>query len=149
MLHIFFVFLRCLIGVLFIVSGGEKVISPTQNFIYVIHSYDFLPDVLVSLAAHLVPWTELIVGVFLVIGLNVRFSLYVTAGLFASFQVIVLQAILRKLPIDECGCFGEMISFPLHVVFIFDACMFLLTILLIKKITLASQWSLDQIFNKS
>ena len=42
------------------------------------------------------------------------------AWTLATFLVVVSQALLRRLPITECGCFGGLLAFPLHVVLVFD-----------------------------
>ena len=54
-----FVFLRWFIGIIFIVSAGEKLIGPYQNFLYVIESYAFIPDFLQLIVARVLPWIEL------------------------------------------------------------------------------------------
>ena len=146
--HIFIIF-RCVIGLLFIVSGFEKATSPAQNFMYVIESYAFLPDMLIKPAAYILPWIELSVGLFLVLGFWLKQALFATALLFLSFQCILGQAIVRKLPIDECGCFGEAFTVPMPVMFLFDATMFALTLILIWKIQYSARCSLDNYFQNS
>jgi len=62
------------------------------------------------------------------------------------FILIVSQAMIRNLPITECGCFGELISFPLYAVFIFDGTLLILTGLLIKNDERTELFSLDHYF---
>jgi hypothetical protein len=64
------------------------------------------------------------------------------------FILIVGQALLRKLPIDECGCFGGLISLPLSVVLMFDSVQLLLTGLLIKQEKHTGCFSLDRYFSQ-
>src|SRR5262245_30475370 len=102
--------LRVLIGLMFIVSGGEKLIWPYQNFLYVIQGYQLLPASAAMAAARVFPWVEFLVGVFLALGLWVPLALRAAAGMFTLFILIISQALLRKIPLGECGCFGELVS---------------------------------------
>jgi uncharacterized membrane protein YphA (DoxX/SURF4 family) len=140
------VILRVLIGLLLIVSGGEKLLSHYQNFLYVIESYAFLPTPIEKLAALTVPWIEFLVGISLVLGLWLNWSLKLAVGLFTCFITIVSQAIIRQLPITECGCFGEGLSFPLHVILLFDSCVFICLIFLNLTMGKAKNVSLDEYF---
>jgi uncharacterized membrane protein YphA (DoxX/SURF4 family) len=116
-----YIVLRILVGVVFIVSGLEKLFSSTENIIYVIQSYQVLHHAfLEQLAALILPWFELFLGVFLVLGLWRKQSALAVMGLSAMFAVAVGQALLRKLPLSNCGCFGELLHFPLYVTFILD-----------------------------
>lgn len=144
----FFVIGRILIGCLFIVSGFEKLIGPYQNFLYVVQSYEFLPTLLEEIVARTLPWIELFLGVFLVVGLWLQWALRSIGVLIFLFILIVSQALLRKLPIDECGCFGGLISLPLYAVLIFDSTLFLLTGVLLKQEKRINIFSLDQYFRK-
>jgi len=98
--------------------------------------------------ARVLPWIELFLGVFLITGLWLKWTLRSTLILFLMFILIVGQALLRGLPIDECGCFGGLISLPLVAVLIFDSTLFLMTGLLIKQERHASYFSLDQHFSR-
>jgi len=144
-----FIPLRIMIGILFIVSGGEKLIGPYQNFLYVVSTYEIFPSILEEVIARGVPWVELILGLFLLLGLWTLNACKGALILFTGFIIIVTQAIIRDLPITECGCFGELLSFPLNVVLLFDSCMFFICFYLIKKIHKTSQFSLDKVFGDS
>ncbi|VAX35115.1 hypothetical protein MNBD_UNCLBAC01-2108 [hydrothermal vent metagenome] len=140
--------LRILLGAFFVFSGFEKIITPYQNFLYVIQTYDFLPPSLEFFAAHTVPWIELFLGFFCLSGLWLRWSLGGIIGLLMLFILIVAQAIMRDLPITECGCFGESLSLPLPVVILFDSTLLLLTGFLLKCIGKTSKRSLDKYFDE-
>jgi hypothetical protein len=129
-------------------SGFEKLVGPYQNFLYVVQSYAFLPIVLEEIVARLLPWIEFFLGVFLISGLWLKWTLRSTLVLFFMFILIVGQALLRKLPIDECGCFGGLISLPLSVVLMFDSVQLLLTGLLIKQEKHTGCFSLDRYFGQ-
>jgi uncharacterized membrane protein YphA (DoxX/SURF4 family) len=146
MLNSFLLLIRCMIGLLLIVSGVEKLIGPYQNFLYVVQQYEIFPEILEGVVTRVVPWVELFLGVFLVFGLYLRNSLIATAVLFAGFVFILSQAMIRSLPVTECGCLGELISFPIHVTLMMDCTIFIILLFAIKKISCVSFLSLDQYF---
>lgn len=141
-----FVILRCLIGGLLIVSGAEKLISPYQNFLYVVQGYALLSPFLEEITARVIPWIELMTGVFLFLGLWLPTVLKLSLALFGSFMLVVGQALIRKLPLTECGCFGEFISLPPYAVLIMDSVIFIVLALLLKNIQKTNFLSLDGYF---
>jgi uncharacterized membrane protein YphA (DoxX/SURF4 family) len=76
-----------------------------QGSILTVDAYNVLPTGLVRPVATALPWIEIAIGVFLVLGLFVRFSGIGTAALTLVFVAALGQAKARGLPID-CGCFG-------------------------------------------
>ncbi len=142
------VVIRILTGCLFVVSGFEKLIGPYQNFLYVVQSYEFCPTFVEGVVARVLPWIELFLGVFLITGLWLKWTLRFVLILFAMFICIVGQALLRGLPIDECGCFGSLISLPLAGVLALDSIMFFITGLLMTQEKLVRSFSLDQYFSQ-
>lgn len=146
-INIFFA-IRIAVGLLFIISGVEKLISSYQNFFYVVQSYEVLSMPLAKITAFIMPWIELFLGVFLVIGLYLKWTLYGVISVLITFIFIVSQAIIRSLPIDECGCFGGLVSLPLHGVLMMDITLLFLTGLLLFRLSRASFLSLDNDFNK-
>lgn len=141
------VFLRILIGGVLLASGVEKALSPYQNFLYVIQAYQLFPSWLEKIAAIGVPWVELLVGLFLILGLWIRISLQMALVLFGCFVVIVSQALFRGLPIDQCGCFGENIHIPPQVILVFDSCVVLVLSWLLKNPSQIHRFSLDSKFS--
>ncbi len=131
------------------VSGGEKVLSPYQNFLYVVQNYEMLPTLGEELVARLFPWIELFLGLFLLLGLWLPWALRGTALMLLTFLVVVGQAMLRQLPIGECGCFGKLISLPLHVVFINDSVMLILIGLMLWRPQAVAKCSLDHYFSRT
>lgn len=142
------VIIRVCIGCLFIVSGFGKLIVPTQNFLYVIQSYELFESVLEKAAAYTVHWVELFLGIFLVLGLGLKWVLRALLTLIVLFVLIVSQALIRGLPLADCGCFGDFISFPPWVMLLFDCALLLLTSLLIQQIKKTEMLSLDRFFEK-
>ncbi len=140
--------LRILIGLVLLASGIEKTLGPYQNFLYVIQAYQMLPGSLENMVAIVLPWVELIVGLFMVLGLWVPLALNATLIVFTMFIVVVGQALLRGLPIDQCGCFGQDIHIAPRVIIVFDSVTLLLTYVLTRNISKTSRFSLDGYFHQ-
>lgn len=117
---VFWLCARAVIGGLLAVSGFEKLVGPYQNFAYVIEQYRIVGTDDAVLIAQTLPWAELVVGVFLILGLWIRAAALGALAMFAVFLVVVGQALARRLPMDECGCFGELVSIPPAGVFGMD-----------------------------
>ncbi len=92
------------LAVVWLVSGGLKVLDPDQTYVAV-RAYDVLPDGGVEVVAALLPWVELALGVLLLLGVGTRFAAAASVGLLLVFMAGVTQAWARGLSID-CGCFG-------------------------------------------
>lgn len=105
--------LRLAVGFLFIWAAWNKV-GPSngpQVFSASILAYRFeLPDHLVTLATFGVPWTELLVGTTIILGVWTRASAAVIAGMLMMFIGLGVSAIMRGLEI-KCGCFGDRTLF--------------------------------------
>lgn len=101
--------LRLFLGVTFIVSAVTKLPMRT-DFIDMVKGYNMLPDSLASAYGAALPWLELLIGVFLVLGILVRFGALGTLLISATFMVANIGAIVQGK--EQCGtCFGE--AFPL------------------------------------
>ncbi|MBF0330708.1 MAG: DoxX family membrane protein [Candidatus Omnitrophica bacterium] len=139
--------LRFLIAAIFIVSGTEKLMSPAENFLYVLQAYNVFPDILARFFAVGFPWMELSLGVFMAVGLWLRLSLLAVACVSSSFILVVGQAIVRKLPIDNCGCFGSLVHLPLHGVIFLDTAILLSALACFFHISSVRRFSLDNKFD--
>jgi len=157
--------LRFLTGIVFIWTGFQKLMSHYENFLYVVQSYEIFGknsreflyiaafdesfgEALELMVAWTLPWIEFIAGVFLVMGLWIRPSVSVLGVLTLIFAAATGQALLRGLPIDECGCFGEGLTLPLHVTFLIDIGLFALIVVLWKFNRMGNLLSVDRYFEK-
>lgn len=70
-----------------------------------VDSYNMLPPWAVSPVANLLPPFELLLGLWILSGIGLRFSSLVAALLVASFVLVMVSAYERGLTIS-CGCFG-------------------------------------------
>jgi len=95
---------RLIVGTVFIIASIDKIYVP-EAFAESIHAYRLVPDPTVNILALILPWLELLCGVFLLGGVKVRPSALLSLALFAVFAVAIVSALARGLTID-CGCFG-------------------------------------------
>ena len=137
------VFLRIIIGSIFIFSGLGKLLSPYQNFLYVIQAYQLLPSWGEVLVAQIFPWIELMVGIFVLLGLWASWSLRGVLVLFGIFVAVVGQALIRGLPLENCGCFGEWVHLKPQTVIIMDSLSLLLIFVLLRNFSYVRKISLD------
>jgi uncharacterized membrane protein YphA (DoxX/SURF4 family) len=96
---------RVLIGGLFLYACVDKIADP-QRFAVAIRNYHFLPDVLVNVWAIVLPWTEGVVGLALVLGIWTRGAALVASLMYLSFVIALSAALARGLDIS-CGCFTQ------------------------------------------
>lgn len=142
-----FLILRVLLGGLFIVSGLEKAMSPSANFLYVIQAYQILPDALARIASEVFPWVELLTGLFILLGLWLDWALKLLVLISASLMVMVSQAIVRHLPIDDCGCFGNLVHLPLHGVIFIDMTVLVCSLVCLRNLAKTRRMSLDALYD--
>lgn len=120
---------RVLVGALFFYSGLSKLIQPIEYFEVAVAQYDIVPQKFIHLVCLILPWVELVFGAFLLIGHRTKKASAVLGVLTALFQLILGQALLRRLPMDECGCFGGgFIHFTLYQSFALDTLLVLILI---------------------
>ncbi|MBF0511136.1 MAG: hypothetical protein HQL13_02285 [Candidatus Omnitrophica bacterium] len=143
------VLIRLAIGCIFLLSSFSTLLSPYQNFLYVVQAYQMLPSWAELLVAHTMPWFELLVGFLVFFGLWTSLGLRLAAVLFGTFIVVVGQALLRGLPLESCGCFGEWIHLKPQMVLILDSASLLTVLLLLGRLQGVKNLSLDAWFDKN
>ena len=142
----FFVFLRLAVGSLFAVSGFIKLMQPYQNFLAIIRSYEILSGPSAAALAKTMPWAEFVVGVFLMLGLWSRLSILVLWVFNTVFVGVVGSAMIRRLPIQECGCFGDSFSLEPRQVLWLDIGLWLVFLCMAAYFDDMRQFSLDWYF---
>jgi len=138
-----FALVRILIGSVFLVSAFGKLLVSYQNFLYVIQAYQLLPSWGEVLTAQVFPWIELLVGVFVFLGLWTSWALRGAVVLFGIFVIVVGQALLRGLPLENCGCFGEWIHLKPQTVIVMDSLSLVVTAVLLRHLSSSKKFSLD------
>lgn len=103
--------LRLFVGYYFIYASMSKIPYPAQ-FADLLSSYRLFPYPLINLMAVVVPWLELVTGLFIIIGLRNRATAILIGLCFIVFNVAVGLNVIVASPIT-CGCYdtvGEPVS---------------------------------------
>lgn len=108
---------RVLVGGLFVFSGISKLILPHGEVMSLVKQYQVIPDFLVAPIAAGLPWVELASGTALCIGFLTTPAAWLVGVQLVSFSVLMVVVLVAQIPIDDCGCFGNLgiRETPLHV----------------------------------
>ena len=97
------------LGALFIFSGSVKLNDP-QAFAFAIKGFKLVESHdLIAQATFSIPWTEVLVGVLLLLGLYTRAAAGALLVMLAVFTGAVLSVIARDID-TTCGCFGNFLG---------------------------------------
>jgi uncharacterized membrane protein YphA (DoxX/SURF4 family) len=99
---------RVILGAVFLISGASK-IGDTQAFAANIAVYKLIPEVVIQPMALGLPWLEALLGMYLVVGLFLRWSALAAGALLIVFLMALGSAMVRGLTLD-CGCFGNVLG---------------------------------------
>ena len=95
---------RIYLALVFILSGLDK-INDLSTFAQSIENYRLLPIYLINIFTIIIPWLEVITGVFLLLGIYIKENSVIILSLLVIFTFGVIIAVMRNLDID-CGCQG-------------------------------------------
>jgi uncharacterized membrane protein YphA (DoxX/SURF4 family) len=113
---------RLVLGGIFIYAGYSKAFLPNQNlwpvfvlkfslsmnlsnFAYQVEAFKLLPPWGVAFVAHTLPFTEMTLGLLLLIGWRLRIWATLLTLIMLGFFVVVTRAYLLHMDIN-CGCFA-------------------------------------------
>lgn len=102
--------IRVVNGGIFFLFGLGKAVQPHQQFYEVMKVYDLLPVQFIPVVGSALIYADVIIGVLLIVGLFTRFSAWAVAGMLVFYMVVILQAVLRGIPLENCGCAGGYIE---------------------------------------
>ena len=94
---------RVILGIIFIYASYDKILDPI-GFSKNIHNFHITPVEVENLAALIIPWLELIIGIFLIFGLFLEGTTSIVIALLVFFIIILSQAVFRGIDV-HCGCF--------------------------------------------
>ncbi len=113
---------RLVLGGIFVYAGISKIIFPNThlwpmfvlkfsistnitNFAYQVDAFKMLPPWGVQFVAHILPFTEVLLGLLLLIGWRLRIWASLLTVIMLGFFVVVTRAYLLHMNIN-CGCFA-------------------------------------------
>jgi len=102
--------LRFIVGGFFILTGIIKLSLPVEEVQNLIRIFEIVPNDFTYLAALILPWIELVPGLFLLIGIFPVSSVRFIIGLTLIFILVLISVLIRGLPIEDCGCLGGWIQ---------------------------------------
>ncbi|MEE8219102.1 MAG: MauE/DoxX family redox-associated membrane protein, partial [bacterium] len=77
---------RLLAGGIFVVAGVGKLLEPSGAFAQSLEAYRLVPAAAIPLIATSLPWGELVLGVYLMVGFETRWASVAAALGFAVFS---------------------------------------------------------------
>jgi len=95
---------RIILGVIFIYAGAVKIMDPA-GFARAIGNYRILPELLLNPSAVILPWVEVVSGIFLVLGVGIQGASLLVGALLTVFFFALSSSLIRGLDIS-CGCFS-------------------------------------------
>jgi uncharacterized membrane protein YphA (DoxX/SURF4 family) len=96
--------LRVAIGAIFLVAGASK-IGHVNVFATEIAGFRIVPQPLVAPLAVLLPFVEVLLGGYLIVGLYTRVAGWIAAVQLAIFAAAIASTVVRGMAVS-CGCFG-------------------------------------------
>ncbi|MBI5324425.1 MAG: DoxX family membrane protein [Ignavibacteriae bacterium] len=100
--------IRILIGGLFIFTAISKLADLT-TFAKEIENYNILPFYLINIFSTILPWVELLCGLFILTGIRLKANAIISVGLYSVFTIAILIAMLQGLSI-HCGCHTKILA---------------------------------------
>lgn len=117
---------RLVVGGVFIWAGLLKILDPLE-FAQNIANYRVFSRDLSFLIAIVLPWLEVLCGVFVIFGIFRSASSLLLSGLLGIFLVLITVTIFRGLDVD-CGCFGSLGQHVDYRLFLTDIILLYLTL---------------------
>lgn len=140
--------IRIIFGLLFVYSAIVKIIDPAA-FGKVIIMYDIIPSAIVPYIAIVLPYVELLTGLFLAAGFRIKAVSLITMAMMVVFSVAIAINVTRGRNFD-CGCFelGRFgISEEISVFLVFRDAVFFVFFLLLFNVK-RNYYSLDNVLEK-
>lgn len=96
---------RLVLAAVFLWAAYTKLRDPWMVFAMEIDAMQIAPGAMVEPVARTLPWFELLLGVLLVVGIQMRYVATVATVILGSFFGMLLFLYLKGFQ-GDCGCFG-------------------------------------------
>lgn len=94
---------RLILGVIFVYASYDKILRP-EAFAQVVYNYQIIPDVFINLTAIFLPWLEMLMGVFLIVGFWMPGTVMWCNILLVLYIGVLWFSLARGIDVN-CGCF--------------------------------------------
>ncbi len=94
------------LGIVFLAASYGKIPHITE-FQKNVASYHILPSAIVPAFAFILPWVELLCGLYLILGLFQKYTAISVFFLLIIFIIAITYALLTNQPVSGCGCFSQ------------------------------------------
>ena len=95
---------RLFLGAIFILASLDKIHHPAA-FGQIVYNYQILSNIGVNLTAIILPWIELLLGIFLVFGRWLHGAIFLSNLILVVFSGLLIFNLSRGLDVN-CGCFS-------------------------------------------
>jgi uncharacterized membrane protein YphA (DoxX/SURF4 family) len=96
---------RLALAAIFLWAGIAKLREPWMLFAMQLDSMHVFPDASITFFARTMPWIEVVLGVLLIAGIQMRYVASAATALLVVFFAVVTILYLRGFQ-GDCGCFG-------------------------------------------
>ena len=100
------VFFRIGFGLVFVFSGSIKITS-LAGFSEALSNFGIIPEQLISLAAILIPVTEIIIGAAILLGLRTALMSQFAVAMLVMFTAVIAAKLSEGAQVN-CACFGPL-----------------------------------------
>lgn len=97
---------RIVIALMFIIVGVGKIAHP-EEFAREISNYQLLPILFINPLAIILPWLEVITGMMILFGIQIRANAFIVSLMLITFTTAIIIAVAKGLSID-CGCYSQI-----------------------------------------
>lgn len=97
---------RIVVALMFIIVGVGKIAHPDE-FAREISNYQLLPILFINPLAIILPWLEVITGMMILFGIQIRANAFIVSLMLITFTTAIIIAVAKGLSID-CGCYSQI-----------------------------------------
>lgn len=97
---------RIVVALMFIVVGVGKIAHP-EEFAREISNYQLLPILFINPLAVILPWLEVITGMMILFGIQIRANAFIVSLMLITFTTAIIIAVAKGLSIN-CGCYSQI-----------------------------------------